>query len=143
MGRPCVSYSLSISMPSIKHSVFVLLSRVANKFGYAMIGLDELNDIRRAIAPTRITVSETSRESPVSISMPNVSVKEVDGARLLSLKVWTEGPKPCANHKYNPVKSSNSHSRSSRIESGAAEHLDFVCSECTHKMCVSKWGEND
>ena len=128
-------------MLNLKHNILLFFAKLAERCGYAMIKASELDEIRTALIATRTPTPEPQRTNTTSVTMPNVVIKEAPGVKLLSLKVWTEGPKPCAKHNYHLVKASGMHTRSSRLD-GAVEHLDYVCSKCTHKVCATKWGEH-
>lgn len=71
---------------------------------------------------------------------PSAALVCAPGVKLLALRVWTEGEKPC-RHVYRKVRVLNSHKNSVAKSSSKAEHADYVCSECTHKMCASRWAD--
>ena len=70
------------------------------------------------------------------------AIKMVDGVELVSLEVWTDGKKPCDEHKYHKVRAMNSHKGAIARSLGKAEHLDYTCSKCTHGLCVTNWGRD-
>ena len=70
---------------------------------------------------------------------PKSALTLAPGVKLLKLTVWTEGEHECPHH-YHRVRALNSHKNS--VAKSGGKHEDFVCSECTHKMCQTKWGDN-
>jgi hypothetical protein len=135
-----VSFSSLPSVLKIKSMFHRLVARISGLFGCAVIGVDELKEIRLAIVALQNTMPVASKSSvAVDAPMPETRLKLTDGVKLLSLKIWTEGPRPCLKHAYRPVRASNSHQGSSASSGG--KHSDFICEKCTHKMCDTKWGE--
>lgn len=68
------------------------------------------------------------------------AVKPGSGVSIVSLDVWSEGPKPCKEHCWHPVVTSNKH----KIAAGStpSNHDDSVCCTCTHGRCRVNHHEN-
>jgi hypothetical protein len=90
------------------------------------------------------TVFSTSDlvERERKFSMGDVDLDMVGDVKLLSLRVWTEGDRPCVKHVYHKVRTPNSHRNASTRHNGKSEHLDYICAICTHGMCDTKWADN-
>lgn len=123
MRRHCASSSSWQSVKRIRSAVDNLLKKFWGKFGYTIFGEKD----------------RLERESGFVIKP--VGLKLTSRVQLLSLRVWTEGEEKC-RHVYHKVRPMNSH-KNAIARSGKTEHDDYVCSECTHKLCVSKWGNAD
>lgn len=64
------------------------------------------------------------------------SVRGSKGVEIVSLEVWSEGPRPCKEHCWHPVLTSMKH----KIAAGERpeSHEDFTCCRCTHGLCRLK-----
>jgi hypothetical protein len=110
---------------NLRSKLFDLIKRTCARMGYTLFSTADLLE----------------RENKFAIGDANLRL--VDGVKLLHMKVWTEGERPCKAHAYHKVRTMNSHKNALALSYGDVEHLDYVCSVCTHKMCVTKWGEHD
>jgi hypothetical protein len=112
---------ISTLRTKLKARAVDILARLANRLGYELIGQDVLVH--------------------ADGEMPDAALKLVEGVKLLSLKVWTEGEKPCPTHDFRKMRVLNSHKNSVAASFGNVTHSDYTCSKCTHKMCVTEWGK--
>lgn len=98
------------------------LKKFAALFGYTMLNESDLSQREKEFVE------------------PAAALKVAPGVKLLALRVWTEGEHSC-QHVYRKVKALNSHRNAVGKASGKSEHADYVCSECTHKMCATRWSD--
>lgn len=111
-------------MNKFKEWFFEKVNAVANRFGYVFM-------------PS----AEISIPAHVGADL-HCDTKMSDGVKLLSMKVWTENEKPCAQHCYHKVRALNSHLNAIRTGISPKEHVDYTCCKCTHRLCESNWGDH-
>ena len=108
-------------MEKIKLFTLDIVKRIATRMGYAIFSISDLIE----------------REKKLRVG--DSGLKIVEGVKVLSMKVWTEGEKPCTKHVYLKARVPNSHKSAAKENHGKCEHTDYICTECTHRMCVTEW----